>query len=171
MDFFRLGEYAGTPEPQGFASPRASAAGVPPAQEFQPPRTIAWGIPLRQSIMQLPGDRAAAKTSIVSPYFQPASERIWQLLAAIPEGKVASYGQLARLGGLGRGARQVGRILRELPTDSALPWHRVVTAQGRIALPPGSRAAQLQRRRLLAEGIEFSPGGAIPMEKFGWNPE
>ena len=93
------------------------------------------------------------------------------MLAAIPEGKVASYGQLARLGGLGRGARQVGRILRELPTDSALPWYRVVTAQGRIALPPGSRAAQLQRRRLLAEGIEFSPDGAIPMGKFGWNPE
>jgi methylated-DNA-protein-cysteine methyltransferase related protein len=98
-----------------------------------------------------------------------AKEKIWQVVAAIPSGKVASYGQVARLAGLGRGARQVGHTLRELPQGSKLPWHRVVNSQGRISLPPGSEGAQLQRGRLEDEGIEFTLAGKIHLSLFGWD--
>lgn len=98
-----------------------------------------------------------------------ARERIWQVVAAIPVGKVASYGQIARLAGLGRGARQVGHTLRELPTGSTLPWHRVVNSQGKISLPAGSRGAKLQRHRLQDEGVEFTLAGKVKLSQFGWD--
>ena|SRR5690554_542829 len=62
-------------------------------------------------------------------------EAVWQALAAIPPGKVTSYGQLARMAGLGRGARLVGRWLGQLPEDTRLPWHRVLNSQGQLSLP------------------------------------
>ncbi len=98
-----------------------------------------------------------------------ARERIWQVVAAIPPGKVASYGQIARLAGLGQGARQVGRTLKELPAGSKLPWHRVVNAQGRISLPRESCAHDYQRSRLESEGVGFSLRGRIASEHF-WMP-
>jgi methylated-DNA-protein-cysteine methyltransferase-like protein len=67
-------------------------------------------------------------------------ERIWQVVAAIPRGRVCTYGTVAALAGLGRGARQVGPALGRAPDRAGLPWHRVVAAGGRIALPPGSSA-------------------------------
>ncbi len=80
-------------------------------------------------------------------------ERIWQVVALIPAGKVATYGQIAALAGLPRHARLVGRTLRELPQGSRLPWHRVVNASLRISMRPGGTSRQ--RQRLEAEGIEF----------------
>jgi methylated-DNA-protein-cysteine methyltransferase-like protein len=108
---------------------------------------------------------AATKTATESA---EAKQRIWQVIAAIPAGNVSSYGQVARLAGLGRGARQVGAALRNLPDGSRIPWHRVVNSQGRISLPPGSKSHRLQRRRLEAEGIVFSDGGKIDLRTFGW---
>jgi methylated-DNA-protein-cysteine methyltransferase-like protein len=98
-----------------------------------------------------------------------ARERIWQVVAAIPPGKVASYGQIARLAGLGRGARQVGHTLRQLPNGSTLPWHRVINSQGKISLPTGSAGATLQRERLEAEGVEFTLAGKVKLNQFGWD--
>jgi len=71
----------------------------------------------------------------------------------IPPGKVASYGQIADLIGLPSHARFVGRVLRNLPQDSALPWHRVVNASLRISQRGG--AEHRQKDRLQAEGVEF----------------
>lgn len=98
-----------------------------------------------------------------------ARERIWQVVAAIPPGKVASYGQIARLAGLGRGARQVGHTLRQLPNGSTLPWHRVINSQGKISLPAGSRGAKLQRDRLQDEGVEFTLANKVKLNQFGWD--
>ncbi len=98
-----------------------------------------------------------------------ARERIWQVVAAIPPGKVASYGQVARLAGLGRGARQVGHTLRDLPKGSNLPWHRVLNSQGKISLPPDSSSAKTQRHRLEAEGVEFTLSGKVKLDQFGWD--
>lgn len=81
------------------------------------------------------------------------AQRIWSVVAMIPQGKVASYGQIAALAGMPRHARLVGRTLRELPRGSKLPWHRVVNATLRISMRPGGTSKQ--RRRLEAEGIEF----------------
>ena len=81
-------------------------------------------------------------------------QRVWQAVAAIPRGKVATYGQVAALAGMPSHARFVGRILANLPKDTRLPWHRVVNAGLRISLPEGP-SARLQRRRLAREGVRF----------------
>ncbi len=80
-------------------------------------------------------------------------QSVWQVIVAIPAGKVASYGQVADLAGLPRAARWVGRLLKNLPADSTLPWHRVVRADGRLAFATGSERYQRQQQRLRAEGV------------------
>lgn len=94
-------------------------------------------------------------------------QRIWQVVHAIPRGRVASYGQVAAQAGLPRGARLVGRVLSQLPPGSALPWHRVVNSRGCISFPEGSPAFREQRQRLLVEGVEFR-NGRIPRAQFAW---
>ncbi len=82
-------------------------------------------------------------------------ERIWTVVARIPQGAVASYGGVAASAGLPGRARLVGRALREAPAELDLPWHRVLGAGRRLALPPGSAGDREQRRRLAAEGHEI----------------
>ncbi|WP_339843093.1 MGMT family protein [uncultured Halopseudomonas sp.] len=94
-------------------------------------------------------------------------ETFWQVLAAVPEGRVTSYGKLAQLAGMGRGARLAGRWLGQLPEGTALPWHRVVNSQGQLSLPPDHPAGQEQYQRLLAEGIIITDR-RVDMKRFGW---
>lgn len=95
-------------------------------------------------------------------------ERVWSIVHGIPRGKVMSYGAVAKLAGLPRGARLIGRILAQLPEGSALPWHRVVNSRGEISFPAGSAQFREQRERLLQEGIVFR-NDKIDVKKFGWN--
>jgi methylated-DNA-protein-cysteine methyltransferase-like protein len=85
--------------------------------------------------------------------------RVYAIVRALPRGRVATYGQIALLCGVPRGARAVGWALRVL--DSArhgeVPWHRVVGAGGRIS-PRAGAGPLLQRRRLRAEGVRFKDG-------------
>jgi methylated-DNA-protein-cysteine methyltransferase-like protein len=83
-------------------------------------------------------------------------ERVYELVRAIPRGRVATYGQVARLLGVPRGARAVGWALRGLPRrlERSVPWHRVVGAGGRVA-PRSGPGPLLQRRRLTQEGVRF----------------
>jgi methylated-DNA-protein-cysteine methyltransferase-like protein len=97
------------------------------------------------------------------------AERICLVVAAIPRGQVATYGQVAELAGLPRGARKAGRTLSRLPRGSRIPWHRVVNASGRISLPPGSEAYARQQRRLEREGVEFR-NGRLSLARFRWRP-
>lgn len=108
-----------------------------------------------------PSGRRFAGTDASSSKGDPAGdglpgpeERIWQAVAAIPRGKVASYGQVAALAGMPSHARLVGRVLAQLPEGTRLPWHRVVNASLRISLPEGP-SARLQRQRLRREGVAF----------------
>lgn len=94
------------------------------------------------------------------------SERVWQIITAIPEGKVTTYGDVALLAGSPRAARQVGGVLRRLPADSKLPWFRVINRHGRISLQGDGLFRQ--RDALEAEGIEVSDAGEIEMEKYRW---
>ncbi|OIN13116.1 MGMT family protein [Oceanisphaera psychrotolerans] len=94
---------------------------------------------------------------------------VLNLLALVPPGQVVSYGQLADLAGLPGRARLVGRILRTEDT-SALPWHRVVAADGRISLPAGSDGWLEQRYRLQAEGVLLQ-GNRVAMEQHRWRPD
>ena len=96
-------------------------------------------------------------------------EQIWQTVAAVPPGKVATYGQIATLAGLPRHARFVGRVLGQLPHDTELPWHRIVNARGEISFPPGSAAHEQQKRRLEEEGIGFT-GARLNLKRYQWQP-
>lgn len=95
-------------------------------------------------------------------------ERIWLTVAAIPRGRVATYGDVAVRAGLPGRARRVGAALRRLPPGSALPWHRVVNAAGRSSLPPGEDGAGRQHTRLAAEGVELGAGGRAVLKKYRW---
>ncbi|MDO8862500.1 MGMT family protein [Haliea sp. E1-2-M8] len=98
------------------------------------------------------------------------NQRIWQVVALIPVGRVATYGDVARQAGLGRAARRVGMALRQLPASSRIPWHRVVNSAGRLSLPAGSASAELQRQRLLREGVALSASGRIDLRNCRWQP-
>ena len=91
-------------------------------------------------------------------------------IAAIPRGRVATYGQVAHLAGKPWGARQVAWILHSQAERYGLPWQRVIGAGGRISLPPG-RGLEEQRRLLRREGVAVGPGGAVDLERFQWRSE
>jgi methylated-DNA-protein-cysteine methyltransferase-like protein len=97
-------------------------------------------------------------------------QRIRATICDIPKGRVASYGQVAEIAGIPRGARQVGYTLRNLPKGHEVPWHRVVQVSGRIALPKDSPGFRKQRARLRKEGVPVQ-GGRIDMQKYRWQPD
>lgn len=90
-------------------------------------------------------------------------------LSQVPKGRIISYGALAKMAGIPRGARQAARALSELPKGSGLPWHRVLTAQGRIAMPVGSRGYKEQTRRLKKESVEMIQGRVVRPKRYFWN--
>lgn len=93
--------------------------------------------------------------------------RVYSAVRAIPRGRVATYGQVAAMVGVPRGARAVGWALRALSPAAgrSIPWHRVVGAGGRIS-PRAGPGPELQRRRLRAEGVTFR-GAAIDLRRHG----
>lgn len=101
---------------------------------------------------------------------QTRMQRIRATIRDIPKGCVASYGQIADIAGIPRGARQVGYTLRQLPKGHTVPWHRVVQASGKIAFDPDSAQFEEQRRRLRREGVTVL-GGRIDMKQYRWQPD
>jgi methylated-DNA-protein-cysteine methyltransferase-like protein len=97
-------------------------------------------------------------------------ERVYAVVRRIPRGRVATYGQVAALAGLGGQARQVGYALHALPGEGFAPWHRVVNARGAISLPPGGGGDVTQRLRLEREGVRFDARGRVDLERYGWRP-
>jgi methylated-DNA-protein-cysteine methyltransferase-like protein len=92
-------------------------------------------------------------------------------VARIPRGRVATYGQVARLAGLPGQARLIGYALAALREGSRLPWHRVVNARGRIsARRSGGPEAAIQRALLERERVRFGANGEIRLEKYRWRP-
>ncbi|HEX5737868.1 MAG TPA: MGMT family protein [Hydrogenophaga sp.] len=92
--------------------------------------------------------------------------RVYAAVLKIPRGKVATYGQIARMAGLGRLARQVGYALHALPASSSVPWHRVVNAQGAISRRSVPGPAFDQRVRLELEGVRFGRLGRVQLALF-----
>ncbi len=82
-------------------------------------------------------------------------QQVYEIVAQIPPGEVLTYGQIARILGNPRAARQVGWAMRKCPAD--LPWHRVVRADGKIVCG----ADTLARELLVKEGAVFLPDGRI----------
>lgn len=93
-------------------------------------------------------------------------QRVLATVDSIPIGRVASYGDVAREAGLPRHARFVGRTLRQLPSGSKLPWHRVLNAGGKSSLAGSS--GREQRRRLAREGVVVSSAGRVDARFFVW---
>jgi len=92
--------------------------------------------------------------------------RVFAAIAAIPYGRVASYGTIAARAGLPGRARLVGRLLGEVPEGMLLPWYRVLRSSGHIAMPAGSRGFREQSRLLRSEGVEVI-NGRVALAVFG----
>ncbi|KAB0669108.1 MGMT family protein [Oryzomonas sagensis] len=100
-----------------------------------------------------------------------AYQKIYSVVSLIPEGRVATYGQVARLAGMPGRARLVGYALSSLHDRPSVPWHRVVNARGQISpRSGGSPADMVQRLRLESEGVSFDGHGRIPLGRFQWQP-
>ena len=94
---------------------------------------------------------------------------IYSVVLRIPEGRVATYGQVARLAGMPGQARLVGYALSALAGQVPVPWHRVVNARGRISCRSGASSADMEQRlRLESEGVCFDEKERIPLERFLW---
>ncbi|MDO3411213.1 MGMT family protein [Saccharibacillus sp. CPCC 101409] len=100
----------------------------------------------------------------------PFTRSVIEVIRAIPEGRVMSYGQVAAAAGSPRGARQVVRILHTLSGKYGLPWQRVVNIRGEIALDENGGGSE-QRDRLEAEGVEFGLSGRIDLGRYRHEPD
>jgi len=97
-------------------------------------------------------------------------QRIWQTVALIPAGKVASYGQIGDLAGLPGRARLVGKALGQVPDDMQLPWYRVLRSNGQLAFPNGSEQAK-QQTGLLQEDNIVVFNNRVKLNEFKWQPD
>lgn len=96
--------------------------------------------------------------------------QIYAVVARVPKGRVATYGQVAALSRLPRQARLVGYALAALPAGTRLPWHRIVNAKGQVSVRRnGFGHEQLQTQRLGREGVRFLDG-RIPLACYRWVP-
>lgn len=93
------------------------------------------------------------------------TERAIQVIKNIPEGKVMTYGQIAKVAGSPRGARQVVRILHSMSKKYQLPWHRVINAKGEIAIKEDESFHE-QLLALQSEGIEVMDNRFINLKKY-----
>ena len=98
-------------------------------------------------------------------------ETFHRIVRCIPEGRVATYGQVAALAERPRHARQVGFALARLSDDS-VPWHRVVNARGEVSERGLDLLESVDQQRFLLEeeGIVFDRRGRIDLDRFGWAP-
>jgi methylated-DNA-protein-cysteine methyltransferase related protein len=101
--------------------------------------------------------------------YAPFTARAIVVIRSIPRGKVATYGQVAGVAGSPLAARQVVRVLHSLSRAESLPWHRVISSAGVIALPRGA-GFEVQKKLLESEGIKVSPEGKIDLKKHLWIP-
>lgn len=97
-------------------------------------------------------------------------ERIYAVVSRIPAGKVATYGQVARLAGLAGHARQVGYALNALPDGEDIPWHRVINAKGGISKRAVPVFENIQRELLEEEGIVFGDDARVSLHCYQWQP-
>ncbi len=94
-------------------------------------------------------------------------QNVWKVVSEIPSGHVLTYGEVARLSGMSRQARRVSQALRRAPRGMALPWHRVINAQGKISFPEASSDWKKQKDMLEGEGVIFL-NGKIDLVHFGY---
>ena len=104
------------------------------------------------------------------PQNNELAELILNVVMQIPQGKVASYGQVAKLAGLPKHARLVGRVLGQMEDGHIVPWFRVINSQGKISLNTlDEKGMCIQTAKLLDEGVVVV-NGKVNLKKFQWHP-
>jgi methylated-DNA-protein-cysteine methyltransferase-like protein len=122
-----------------------------------------------QDHRNLPTRSKAKPLRTAVPQGDEATAAICAVIARIPKGWVATYGQIAAMAGLPRRARFVGHVLQHLDPAVAIPWHRVVNANGQISYSPSRNGGDTVQRRLLEkEGVVFNDKGRFNLERFRW---
>ena len=94
-------------------------------------------------------------------------DKVYEFVKNIPEGRVATYGQIAAYLGNMNLSRVVGNILHNNPDPAHIPCHRVVNAKGEVAENYAFGGAKGQRERLEKEGIVFESNGRVSLKKYG----
>ena len=98
---------------------------------------------------------------------QSVKEKVYEFVKNIPQGKVATYGQIAEYLGNKNLARVVGNVLHNNPDPTIIPCHRVVNAKGEVAEHFAFGGAKGQREKLEKEGIVFEENGKVNLKKYG----
>ena len=93
-------------------------------------------------------------------------ETVYTMVSKIPRGRVATYGQIARLAGNPRASRIVGCALHMCPASGGIPCHRVVNREGRLAPADAFGGAGMQKSLLAAEGVSVNADGYVDLEKY-----
>lgn len=117
----------------------------------------------RQGAERLRGAAALAPRRTAGSRWQD----FYAVIARIPRGRVATYGQIASLAGHRGHARQVGYALAAAPDTPDLPWHRVINARGEVSPRARSQAHGYQQALVQAEGVEFV-NGRVDLGRYGW---
>nr|WP_086940704.1 MGMT family protein [Thaumasiovibrio occultus] len=94
------------------------------------------------------------------------AQQIYAILQQTPYGRVVTYGDIAKLAGYPGYARHVGKVLASLPSETQLPWYRVINSQGKISLTAGD--AERQKNALTMEGIHFEENRVINFRQLRW---
>ncbi len=94
--------------------------------------------------------------------------RIYAIVRQIPPGKVATYGQVAKIEGHAT-ARMVGYAMSAVKSHHKVPWQRVINSQGRLSDRKGGGGFDHQRRQLEEEGIFFDAKGNVNFDHAGWS--
>ena len=97
-------------------------------------------------------------------------ENVYEAVQLIPRGKVATYGQIARMIGAPRSSRAVGYALHANPRPGVIPCHRVVNREGRLAPAFAFGGPEIQAQLLESEGVEVSEDFTVDLEKYLWQP-
>lgn len=152
--------------PSRTRSRRSSALSLSEARRAASPRLAA------RSIRRVrPPRLVAPPIAPPRPTTSSAYTRIRAVIARVPRGRVATYGQIAALAGYPHAPRLAGYALHALPEGSPLPWHRIVGAGGRLSLVKLSpHGALTQRMKLEVEGVGFDARGRVRMPKYQWRP-
>lgn len=98
-------------------------------------------------------------------------DKVYSLVKEIPKGKVATYGQIAKMLNAPRFSQIVGFALHSNPDQKTIPCHRVVNREGRICSGFAFGGDEAQRKLLESEGVRVDKDGVVDLKKYLWNPE
>lgn len=98
-------------------------------------------------------------------------ENVYEAVQLIPRGKVATYGQIARMIGAPRSSRAVGYALHANPRPGVIPCHRVVNREGRLAPAFAFGGPEIQARLLESEGVRVSADFVVDLGKYLWKTD